>query len=580
MILVFDEDYIFKENDKFVIKREFNGKLINFGSFDNLEDAVYYRDELKYDGWPIPKEATDSPIIEDNIEKISDNEYIVFRILNNKKDVYGPYVSLAAAKKAKYNLTFSGWESDLDYAGSKYGKYISKMSNKYVVRRIISGKYVEFGSFDNLKDAWKFRDELILNNWGKYNIKPSRGYGKYIAKVGKKYRVQKAINGKPVVFGVYETLEEATIARDRFESEKWQNVPDRSKASSNKYIYKTSRGYVIYKRIDGEVTYFGSFKTFEEASKERDKLIQNNWELKKDESDYTFYGKNIQFDGEYFTVEKFVYKDIRVYGVFKNKESALKLKNRLQLDSWMGPYRLKTKEYPYGENIVPYDYLFNVEIQQNGELKEFGPFHSFEEAVNKCNEIEEDEELEIKNVFQDKLNFEDDLKDNQKVLLNIYNQVYIIPEPKIPFPQADIFSTFVEICKELYVVKSLTRDEIMANFKLNPRQYSFYIAAGEYLGLIKRNRSLEKKLSKLGLKVFSGDLETINLDLIYLILEHKPFYDVFGLYLKKGEIPTSDEVFEVLKNNEIYNVDSDVTLKRRATTVRSWIKWIVDLYGE
>ena len=87
-----------------------------------------------------------------------------------------------------------------------------------------------------------------------------------------------------------------------------------------------------------------------------------------------------------------------------------------------------------------------------------------------------------------------------------------------------------------------------------------------------------KTLSELGLEVFSGDFEEIKLSLIYLILIHKPFYDVFGLYLNNMEIPTSEEIFEVLKNNEIYNVDSEVTLKRRATSVRSWIKWIVSQY--
>ena len=55
MILMFVEDYIFKEGKKFVIKRELNGKLINFGSFDSLEEAISFRDELDYDGWPIPK---------------------------------------------------------------------------------------------------------------------------------------------------------------------------------------------------------------------------------------------------------------------------------------------------------------------------------------------------------------------------------------------------------------------------------------------------------------------------------------------------------------------------------------------
>lgn len=571
---MFDEDYIFKEGNKFVIKREINGKLINFGSFDSLEDAISYRDELDFDGWPLPREEDESPIIEENIEKISDDEYIVFRIVRNKKDIHGPYDSLDAARRAKYNLKATGWESDLDYAGSKYGKYISKSHNKFIVRRIISGQFVEFGSFDNLEDARKFRDELILDNWGKYNIKPTRGYGKYIAKVGDKYRVQKTINGKPIVFGLYETLEEATLARDEFEAENWKNIPDTSEIVSHRYIYKSSRGYDIYKRIDGEIKHFGTFKTFEEASKARDNFIQNNWRLEKDESDYTYYGRNIQFDGNYFTVEKFVYKELRVYGVFKNKESALKRKKRLQLDSWRGPYRLKTKEYPYGANIVPFDYLFNVEFYQNGEQKEFGPFYSFEDAVKKCEEIEENGTNGLRE-YQTGLDFDFTRND---ILQDIYNQVELIPEPQIPFPQADVFEIFVEICKELYHRKYLTRDEIMDIFQINYRQYSFYISAGEYLGLIERTRGIIKSLSELGLEVFSGDSESINLDLTYLILQHKPFYDVMGLFLKNNNIPTSEEIFEVLKDNGIYNVSSDVTLRRRATSVRSWIKWIVYLY--
>ena len=76
----------------------------------------------------------------------------------------------------------------------------------------------------------------------------------------------------------------------------------------------------------------------------------------------------------------------------------------------MAPYRLKTREYPYGENIVPFDHVFNVEIIQNGELKEFGPFHSFEEAVNKCNEIEAEGNIEDENIFPDNLYLDDNVK--------------------------------------------------------------------------------------------------------------------------------------------------------------------------
>ncbi|WP_405288343.1 hypothetical protein [Methanobrevibacter sp.] len=571
-----DEDYIFREGDKFIIKRDIGGRLIHFGSFNTLDDAIKHRDELDFDGWPIPKENPDPSIIEENIQKISEDEYIVFRFIDNEKEVFGPYNSLELAKKAKYNLKFTGWESDLDYVGSKYGRYIYKQHEKFVVRRVISGEFVDFGTFDSLDEAKKARDDLVFNNWGKYNIPRNRGYGKYITKLKDKFKVQRVINGEMISFGYYDTLEDATKARDKFESENWQNIPEQKR--KNRYIHKTSRGYVIYKRIGGELKHFGTFRTLEEANKEKEILISNNWQLNKRKLDSTNYGRNIEFDGNYFTIERFVYNELRVYGVFKNKDLALKEKEKLQLNYWKAPYRLKTREYPYGENIVPFDYLFNVEFYQNGELKEFGPFHSFEEAVNKCNEIEADEDLEFGNVFQDKFDFDDDLDDNQKILLEIYNQVELIPEPKIPFPQADVFETFVEICKELNVAKSLTRDEIMDNFQINPRQYSFYISAGEYLGLIERSRSLEKRLSELGLEVFSGDSETINLDLTYLILEHKPFYDVFGLYLKNGKIPTSDEIFEVLRNNEIYNVDSEVTLKRRATSVRSWIKWIVDQF--
>ena len=576
MVLMLDEDYIFREGDKFIIKRDIGGRLIHFGSFNTLDDAIKHRDELDFDGWPIPKENPDPSIIEENIQKISEDEYIVFRFIDNEKEVFGPYNSLELAKKAKYNLKFTGWESDLDYVGSKYGRYIYKQHEKFVVRRVISGEFVDFGIFDSLDEAKKARDDLVFNNWGKYNIPRNRGYGKYITKLKDKFKVQRVINGEMISFGYYDTLEDATKARDKFESENWQNIPEQKR--KNRYIHKTSRGYVIYKRIGGELKHFGTFRTLEEANKEKEILISNNWQLNKRKLDSTNYGRNIEFDGNYFTIERFVYNELRVYGVFKNKDLALKEKEKLQLNYWKAPYRLKTREYPYGENIVPFDYLFNVEFYQNGELKEFGPFHSFEEAVNKCNEIEADEDLEFGNVFQDKFDFDDDLDDNQKILLEIYNQVELIPEPKIPFPQADVFETFVEICKELNVAKSLTRDEIMDNFQINPRQYSFYISAGEYLGLIERSRSLEKRLSELGLEVFSGDSETINLDLTYLILEHKPFYDVFGLYLKNGKIPTSDEIFEVLRNNEIYNVDSEVTLKRRATSVRSWIKWIVDQF--
>ena len=318
MVLMLDEDYIFREGDKFIIKRDIGGRLIHFGSFNTLDDAIKHRDELDFDGWPIPKENPDPSIIEENIQKISEDEYIVFRFIDNEKEVFGPYNSLELAKKAKYNLKFTGWESDLDYVGSKYGRYIYKQHEKFVVRRVISGEFVDFGTFDSLDEAKKARDDLVFNNWGKYNIPRNRGYGKYITKLKDKFKVQRVINGEMISFGYYDTLEDATKARDKFESENWQNIPEQKR--KNRYIHKTSRGYVIYKRIGGELKHFGTFRTLEEANKEKEILISNNWQLNKRKLDSTNYGRNIEFDGNYFTIERFVYNELRVYGVFKNKD--------------------------------------------------------------------------------------------------------------------------------------------------------------------------------------------------------------------------------------------------------------------
>ena len=176
------------------------------------------------------------------------------------------------------------------------------------------------------------------------------------------------------------------------------------------------------------------------------------------------------------------------------------------------------------------------------------------------------------------------LKKNQKnifsfeEILSIFKSVPIIREPKIPFPQADIFEIFIDICEKLYQHKYLSREQIMKMFEINPRQYSFYISAGMYLGLINNEKSKQKSLNQIGTGIFSLDIKERNLAIVKLILQHKPFHDTYRFYLNNQRIPNSNEIFYILKQNKIYNVNSDVTLKRRATSVRSWIKWIVNLY--
>ena len=69
-------------------------------------------------------------------------------------------------------------------------------------------------------------------------------------------------------------------------------------------------------------------------------------------------------------------------------------------------------------------------------------------------------------------------------------------------------------------------------------------------------------------------------DLAEIILKHKAFRKTLELYLKKAEVPSKAEVVPIMKESNLYNVNSDSTFERRASTVISWINWIVGLIEE
>lgn len=45
-------------------------------------------------------------------------------------------------------------------------------------------------------------------------------------------------------------------------------------------------------------------------------------------------------------------------------------------------------------------------------------------------------------------------------------------------------------------------------------------------------------------------------------------------------MPSNSEIIQFMKQSNLYKVESDSTFERRASTVRSWIEWIVCLINE
>lgn len=173
----------------------------------------------------------------------------------------------------------------------------------------------------------------------------------------------------------------------------------------------------------------------------------------------------------------------------------------------------------------------------------------------------------------DEITFED--------IYKVYNNVGSVIEPNgIPFPQADSFKRVINLCELLYENNSLTRDEITYRYDFDVRQTNYYTDACRYLGLIEKEREagcVKYFLTKKGRSLFCVNIRTRNLKLIEWILEHKPFYLTFKSYLELVQMPSKTEIAEIMKISDLYNVESEATFKRRASTISGWLNWIMDL---
>ncbi len=154
----------------------------------------------------------------------------------------------------------------------------------------------------------------------------------------------------------------------------------------------------------------------------------------------------------------------------------------------------------------------------------------------------------------------------------LINKANFISSPKnIPFPQADKFERVIDLLN-LLLQKEMTKEEITEYYQFDKRQTDYYTNAALYLGIIRKQQSYFY-LTDETINILNSSYKKRTLYLIKKILNYKTFYQSFKL-LKKGDIPSVEDIFSILKINE--NQYKDSTLRRRARTVRSWIDWICD----
>lgn len=155
----------------------------------------------------------------------------------------------------------------------------------------------------------------------------------------------------------------------------------------------------------------------------------------------------------------------------------------------------------------------------------------------------------------------------------INNTIFVEEDPNIPFPQADIFYRVLDFINVLNDTE-MKINEIAELYEFDERQGNYYSAAARYLGFVKRERG-GYKLTKLGKDLMKMDHKTKNLSIVKSIISHKPFYLALEKYLNSGKICNKEIAEAILEASP--KVNSIETAKRRAQSVTSWIRWIINL---
>lgn len=166
-----------------------------------------------------------------------------------------------------------------------------------------------------------------------------------------------------------------------------------------------------------------------------------------------------------------------------------------------------------------------------------------------------------------------------EAIQRILDKTKIVNEPEIPFPQADSFERVINLCELLWQKVHISKEDITQNYDFDSRQTDYYTNAGRYLGLIENrteSKQVECFLTEKGQRLFSISLLDRQLEFITLIVSHSAFRDTLKLYVQTGEAPIKEQIVEIMKRSNLFNIGTDSTFNRRASTISGWINWIMN----
>lgn len=223
------------------------------------------------------------------------------------------------------------------------------------------------------------------------------------------------------------------------------------------------------------------------------------------------------------------------------------------------------------------------------------PFRTWNEQVNKevkpiflvysngifhLYEYKFDNPMEYSSIYlvnQKNYTIESDTTITTDEIYQLLCAVHTVKEPEIAFPQANSFERIINLC-ELLQEHPMTKDEITIEYDFDARQTNYYTDAARYLGLVEKqkNEDIVFVLTSKGKSTLKLKYKQRQIAFCEAILSHKVFADSLRLWFENGTINNQD-IVRLMKQNELYNVESDSTYGRRASTIKRWLEWIVEL---
>lgn len=151
-------------------------------------------------------------------------------------------------------------------------------------------------------------------------------------------------------------------------------------------------------------------------------------------------------------------------------------------------------------------------------------------------------------------------------------------EPNVPFPQADDFTKVIDLLGYLYE-EDMTKSDIAEQLDFDKRQADYYFNSCVYLGLAKKEHTKDgiyAQLNDEGRRILELPYREKRLALAEKILQHGIFNEIFHKLREVGNLK-NDYIVERMKQHQLYQISSDSTYYRRASTIKSWLNWILNL---